>query len=268
MNRQNTRSPSIDDYYGVRRHGRCGRVGGCCLALMVLVVVLCSASAFLVMSNQPLYDVRILQVENVLASEQELMLDLWVSAVNPNALTITITDMDLNIFAKSKHIGSGGNVPFSAPRSQSKRKWRKDLSMKQDPPTDEQGIWLDLSHHWHAPNGGVDESTDPPDDDLERDAQTMLLGQILHFDQALTFAGSPLKRDMHNSTGELRLEKPGNKTEVGGSERWERVLQSPFELIIRGFLKYQLPISNRPQTVAVKANLTVDPDEVDSFGLA
>jgi len=67
--------------------------------------VLC-AVAFLVMSNRPMYDLQIERVQNVLASEQEIMLDLLVGAVNPNALGITITDMDVNLFAKSKHVGN------------------------------------------------------------------------------------------------------------------------------------------------------------------
>lgn len=264
--RRINRSPSIDEYYGVRRRSRCGRFGGCLLGLIVLVIVLCSTVAFLVMSNRPLYQVKILQIENVLASEQELMLDLWVSAVNPNALGITITDMDINIFAKSKHVGSGGSVPLTTPRWRSRRKWRKRSASPQVTETDESDVWQDLSEHWHAPTGGVDEGTDPPDDDLDKDAQTMLLGRIFHFDQALTFEGSPLKRHSHNSTGELRLEKPGNKTETGGSERWERVLQNPFELIIRGLLKYQLPISSRMQTVAVGSSTIVHPENVGKSG--
>jgi hypothetical protein len=38
------------------------------------------------------------------------------------------------------------------------------------------------------------------------------------------------------------LSSPGNKTEAGGTERWERVLQHPFELTVRGIIKYQLPL--------------------------
>lgn len=231
------RSPSIDEYYGVRRRGRCGRYGGCILAVIVVVTVLIGTLGFLFMSNRPLYNVEILQITNVLASEQELMLDLWVSAVNPNALGITVTEMDMNVFARSKHVGSGSS--YSDANS-------------------------DLSLEPHVFKGGVDHGTDPPDDDdLERDGQTMLLGQIFHLDQALNFDASPFKRAAQNSSGELRLERPGNKTESGGSERWERVLQHPFQLTVRGLLKYQLPISSRLQTVAVRSSVLVTPDDQD-----
>lgn len=95
----------------------------------------------------------------------------------------------------------------------------------------------------------------------------MLLGRIFHFDQSLTFEGSPIKRHPHFSVGELRLAHPGNKTESGGSQRWEEVLKHPFELIIRGVLRYQLPISSRVLSAAVGAGVLVHPEEgVDDEG--
>ena len=248
---------SIDEYFGVRRQPRCGRFSGCLLGFIVFVAVILSAVAFLVMSNRPLYDVEIREIEKVLASKQELMLGLLVGAVNPNALGIDVDQMDVNIFARSKHVGTGemwrehGHASLTV--SESKPTRRRQRVPRQQPPTT---------------LGGVDEGTDPPDDDdLERDAQTMLLGRIFTFDQGLTFEGSPVKRRPHSSVGELRLEKPGNKTETGGSERWEHVRQYPFELIIRGVLKYKLPISSRMETAAVGASIVVHPeDDVDEFG--
>jgi hypothetical protein len=95
----------------------------------------------------------------------------------------------------------------------------------------------------------------------------MLLGRIFHFDQALAFEGSPIKRHPHFSVGELRLAHPGNKTEAGGSQRWEEVLKHPFELIIRGVLRYQLPISSRVLSAAVGASVLVHPEDgVDDEG--
>ena len=253
---------SIDEYYGVRRHSRCGRFGGCLLGFVVLAAAILSAVAFLVMSNRPMYEVKIHRIQNVLASEQELMLDLLVGAVNPNALGISIDEMNIDIFAKSKHVdndellldrayalGAESDSRLSKRRRRSKRRrFEYNVSSK------------------FTASDGVDEGTDP-DDDLDRDSQTMLLGRIFEFDQGLNFEGSPLKRHLHYSVGELRLEKPGNKTETGGSKRWESILQYPFELIIRGVLKYHLPISSRLETAAVGASILVHPeDDVDEFG--
>jgi hypothetical protein len=262
---------SVDEYYSGRQRSRCGRLGGCMFGLAVFVAVVLSAVAFLVMSNRPMYDLQIEKVQNVLASEQEIMLDLLVGAVNPNALGISVSDMDVNIFAKSKHVGRSGDFvddrPHTAPTtSVSLPPTRRKRSLPLPPAS----TW----HYWYPhkdsppsnPTKGHDHGTDP-DDSLEGDSQTMLLGRIFHFDQSLTFEGSPIKRHPHFSVGELRLAHPGNKTEAGGSQRWEEVLKHPFELIVRGVLRYQLPISSRVLSAAVAASVLVHPEDgVDDEG--
>ncbi|GAB7366665.1 hypothetical protein MBLNU230_g8648t1 [Neophaeotheca triangularis] len=282
---------SIDEYYGVRQHSRCGRFSGCVLGSIVFAVVVISAIVFLVMSNRPMYDTRIDRIQNVLASEQEIMLDLLVGSVNPNALGIAVADMDINVFAKSGRVGGsdghqkgkrdhdicGGKRESATSASQLRHKERRrlqaeasalDFSPDQSSTADKNpNPWQDLSGHWHSPSASDsrDDGTDPPD--LEHDAQTMLLGRIFHFDTSLSFEGSPIKRHLHYSVGELRLAKPGNKTETGGSARWEKVLQEPFELIVRGVLKYGLPISGRELSAAVGASICVHPEDgVDDEG--
>lgn len=89
----------------------------------------------------------------------------------------------------------------------------------------------------------------------------MLLGRIFEFDSPLIFEASPLRRRSQSSVGELRLSKPGNETEEGGTERWEKVIKYPFELIVRGVLKYQLPLSSRVRTASIRASVIVHPDE-------
>lgn len=262
---------SIDEYYSNRQRSRCGRLGGCMFGLAVFVAVVLSAVAFLVMSNRPMYDLQIEKVQNVLASEQEIMLDLLVGAVNPNALGISVSDMDVNIFAKSKHVGRSGDFADDKPQTNP----TSSISVpptrrKRSQPPPPASTW----HYWYphkdpappSPTNGHDHGTDP-DDSLEGDSQTMLLGRIFHFDQSLAFEGSPIKRHPHFSVGELRLAHPGNKTESGGSQRWEEVLKHPFELIIRGVLRYQLPISSRVLSAAVGASVLVHPEDgVDDEG--
>ncbi|KAH0258306.1 hypothetical protein KCU91_g15880, partial [Aureobasidium melanogenum] len=244
------------DYYGVREpRSRFSRVGGFILGLLVVMMVTMGAVGLLVMFNKPLTNFHVDKIQNVLASEQEIMLDLLVGAVNPNILSVTVTDMDVNIFAKSKYVNPIGRENGILPATAQRRRIAVHGEAGGTP-------WQDEHGHWHA-GSGVDKGTDP----IEGDSQTMLLGRILHFDQALCFEGSPIKRHTHYSLGELRLGYPGNKTESGGSERWERVLQYPFELILRGVLRYQLPMSNRRQTAAIGASVVVHPeDPIDSHG--
>ncbi|KAG9840880.1 hypothetical protein KCU68_g8879, partial [Aureobasidium melanogenum] len=244
------------DYYGVREpRSRFSRVGGFILGLLVVMMVTMGAVGLLVMFNKPLTNFHVDKIQNVLASEQEIMLDLLVGAVNPNILSVTVTDMDVNIFAKSKYVNPIGRENGNLPATAQRRRIAAHGEAGGTP-------WQDEHGHWHA-GSGVDKGTDP----IEGDSQTMLLGRILHFDQALCFEGSPIKRHTHYSLGELRLGYPGNKTESGGTERWERVLQYPFELILRGVLRYQLPMSNRRQTAAIGASVVVHPeDPIDSHG--
>lgn len=260
--RINSGSARSIDYYGVRQRSWLSRFGGCMLGLIVIVLIVMGAVGFLVMSNKPLYDVEVKKIQNVLASEQEIMLDLLVGAVNPNVLGVTVMDMDVNVFAKSKHVGSSKfwrEHGFGDGLETTSRRRRR---VRRSQPRVADSDWQDPSGHWQPPDRGTN-----PIDDREGDAQTMLLGRIFHFDQALTFEGSPIKRHPHFSVGELRLPHPGNKTEMGGTERWERVLQFPFELIVRGVLKYQLPISSRAQTHAIGASVLVHPEEgIDEQG--
>lgn len=244
------------EYQDRKRYCGCfkGKFGACMLTTLMLILVVVSAVFFVFASNRPLQDVRIHKIQNVLASEQELMLDLLVGAVNPNTLGISIGDMDVNIFAKSKHVNL-----HKPNRTVSRLQRRgKPTDWNPNPSQDESG-------HWRSP-GDHDRGYDS---DLENsdDAQTMLLGRIFHFDQALTFEASPLTGKPHVSSGQLRLAKPGNKTESGGSARWEEMIQYPFELIVRGVLKYQLPISSRAQSAAVGAKVMVHPEDgIDSHG--
>jgi len=180
-------------------------------------------------------------IQNVVASQEEIMLDLIVNAVNPNIIGVTVSDMDISLFAKSKHVGSDswwrehGNGPHDNVED-----WR---------PIEEDAV-PDVSIT------GVDEGTDP----IEGEPRTMLLGRIAHFDSPLNFEGSFFQRHRAESIGELRLSHPGNKTEAGGSERWEEVLQYPFELIVRGNFKYTLPLSTQEFKVPVTATHYYDPD--------
>jgi len=198
------------------------------MPLVVLLAVM-GAATFLFATSKALYDVKVFQIQNVLASEQEIMLDLLVEAFNPNIVGITVAEMDVNVFARSRYLNDdvldNGTTELHARRLR----------------------WLGTHDH------GTDPMPDPT-----FDPQTMLLGRVFDFDSGLYFEGSPLRRLAHNSTGEFRLPWPGNGTELGVHEKWEKVLKHRFELIVRGILKYQLPLSSKTMTVGINANVTVN----------
>ncbi|KAL1385003.1 vacuolar segregation subunit 7-domain-containing protein [Phyllosticta capitalensis] len=220
--------------YESRRRGCLRRFAGCFVLTIMVLLLAFGAVGFLFATTKPLYRVQVKEIQNVLASEQEIMLDLLVEAINPNIVSVSVEDMDVNIFAKSKHVGS-------------EKLWREH------PDGGSLGPIIE-------PVAPRDDDPADPIEDPEGDSQTMLLGRIFHFDSPLNFDGDPLKRRPHYSIGELRLQKPGNKTEAGGTERWERVIQYPFELIVRGVLKYQLPLSSSTHTAPIGAVVAVHPE--------
>lgn len=246
-----------------RDHRCCGRVTAFTSLGSILAILIAAIVVVLIMCSKPLVDVRVKDIRNVLASEQEIMLDLLVHASNPNILAIQVSDLDINIFAKSRHVGTSSlwraghpKIPTRKPRSQSQTNEAARQSLPLFDPSDI------ISHF----DGGVDEGTDPIDDPAT-DSQTMLLGQIFEFDSPLIFDASPIRHHSLGSVGEVRLAKPGNRTEEGGSERWEHVLQYDFELIVRGVMKYSLPISSRLRKANIAGSVIVHPsDDISGSG--
>lgn len=230
---------------------------GSCVILVLLIMLICTGLAgFVVAANRPLFDVEIRKIANVLASEQELMLDLDVKAVNSNIFAISVTDLDVNLFAESPYVGT--TEEWHREHSDKRLRLRPSISDRRK----RSWWWPEPAH----PNDGVDEGTDP--EDPENGIQKMLLGRVSEFDSPLTFDPSPMRRNPSASVGEIRLSKPGNKTEVGGSQRWERVLQHDFDLIVRGVIKYQLPLSSKVKSAKIGSRKTVHPDSEDKKELA
>lgn len=213
------------------------------IAAVVILMVFCS---------KPLIDVRIEKIRNVLASEQTLMLDLHVKAVNPNLVAVQVGELDINIFAKSKHVGT--NELWRDRGSHRSRKGSAAIGAANPAHANS-----DLLSPPVQRTDGIDEGNDPMPDDPESDFQTMLLGRIFEFDSPLIFDPSPLHHTPLSSLGEVRLARPGNKTEEGGSARWEKVIQYDFELIVRGVVKYSLPLSSTKRKASVGASVVVKP---------
>ncbi len=237
------------EYFEDGRRGFFSRHGACCLVTALFLIVCVGAGSFIMALSRPLLDVSIKDIKNVLASEQELMLDLNVRATNPNLFAITVSELNVDIFAKSGFAGSAAEwrelqSPSMMRRTQRARRTSGHLN--------------DVVYT----TDGVDEGNDPIEDPGS-DPQTMVLGRIFDFDSPLVFEASPIRRQSMLSLGEIRLTTPGNKTEEGGSARWERVIQHPFELIIGGAVRYQLPLSSRTRSASVRSKIKVDPKDAE-----
>ncbi|KAK6360538.1 hypothetical protein TWF730_006679 [Orbilia blumenaviensis] len=255
----------------------------CCIFSIFAMISLVSCSlGFVFLTTKPLQDVKLINITDVIATKQEMMFNMDIFALNPNILPVSIATMDVNVFIKSPYVKD-------KPRKDKPKKGAPDEGDPDDGDRDE-AWWKNVlrgnlgakvqrrrrsaekpqhnlfnDQDMHALDG-VDKGTDPISDPVEEE-ETMLLGRIFNFDSALTFDGSPFRQEPTHAIGEVRLSKPGNKTEVGGSERWERAMVHTFDLTIRGFLRYQLPLSGRVRTATIQGTVTVHPndDSADGF---
>ncbi|ODQ50084.1 hypothetical protein SAICODRAFT_27790 [Saitoella complicata NRRL Y-17804] len=244
---------------------------GLCVGLVVLAICLVGAT---VVTTRELRNVAITGIVSVLVSEDELMMDLVVEGTNRNLVGLSVLDVDLALFAKSAYVSD-------------------DLYEREE----ERAAFLGWP--WDPDPGHHDHGTDPMPPE---DSETMLLGSCTTLDTALTF--DPLLLVTRNtsktttSISTLHLSDPGglgNSTRRESDEeksekekerkgRWERVIKHPFELVVRGVLKYEVPgplgLVGWPwggsagekrgrgvRTVAVKRSVRVDPlrNEIERY---
>ena len=239
-----------------RGHRVCGRVTAFSILGSVLTILVAAIVAICILCAKPLLQVRTKGIEGVTASEAEIIFDLRMQAINPNIVSVQVSDLDINVFAKSKYVGTGEywrNHPHVKRNDDSANSDHVDPSLLisniSEPP----------SNTIHQ-SGGVDKGTDPIDDPTT-DSQTMLLGRIFQFDSPLIFDPSPFQQKSLASVGEVKLMKPGNATEEGGSQRWERILLHDFELIVRGVMKYSSPISSKVHSATINGTKLIKPSQ-------
>jgi hypothetical protein len=245
------------------RRGRGGnllaRFAGCLLILTTISILAFGVVCFLFAMSKPLSKISVVSLKNVIASEQELMLDIVIQAINPNLVPITVMDLDVNMFARSKYVGSEkwwrehGQPPPELPDDGNKKAQAKASQLRK---RDAKHRRERMAASKDLGNIGISDPIALPKDPTKT-GQTMLLGTILHFDNPLSFDGSFWRRQTQYSTGSIRLAKPGNHTEAGGTERWEHVLKHDFDLIVRGVLRYQIPLGGRTVNVPINGEVPV-----------
>ncbi|KAK2615318.1 hypothetical protein N8I77_002081 [Diaporthe amygdali] len=210
------------------------RFASCLVLTVMLLLVVSGAIGFMFATSQPLTDVELIAIKSVVAAEQELIFDIEVKAHNPNVVIVSIDQADIEVFAKSPHAGTDSGW------------WHR--------PDDHQGS----DSRWYSNHGDMHtgEEFDGP---VDEKAPNMRLGTIGRLDSALSFEGSFFNHGYSDSTGEVRLRAPGNGT-IGGTARWERILQDEFDLIVKGVLKYSLPLSQHVRSAAISGRTTIKPN--------
>lgn len=180
---------------------------------------------FLLATNKDLGSVSISKVIRPVVSEDELIFDIAVKAFNPGWFSISIEDVELDIFAKSGYL--------------------------------------------NTENSGV---------------ETVLLGTVLQLDSPIEFKGGIINKEPVEHITQIKLMSPGkNLTSIvhsqvdinkelseisinenkekkpDNSDQWQVISKNPFDLIIRGVLKYHLPLSKDMKSVVVEKVSYIDP---------
>ncbi|KAF1734078.1 Vacuolar segregation protein 7 [Beauveria bassiana] len=218
-----------------RRSSYLNRFAACLVLTMMFLLVITGAIGFMFATSQPMAGIEIVSIQNVVTSEQVLMFDVSVKAHNPNIVLVTVDHTDLEIFAKSDHAGTDQDW------------WKKPGSGDVIAP--------------HAIHGKSNKPSEGEDADADN-RPNILLGRITELDSPLMFEGSLFHQGSSTSTGEMKLQSPGNGT-AGGVKRWDRIYQNEFDLIIKGVLKYTLPLSARVRSATVSGRTTVKPNSAN-----
>ncbi|OBZ90826.1 hypothetical protein A0J61_01130 [Choanephora cucurbitarum] len=181
----------------------------------------------LALSSGPLMEVEVVGISNVLGTQKELMFNLQVRAKNSNWWTIRMTNTAFSVFASSHY------VPTSSPQH-----------------TDIDYVSSELNDSNSTLFGA-----DPAE----------FLGTIYHLEDPLVYqAGSLLHPITSTATSQIQIRTPGaTRGDMSGNERWSLLIRYPYELTVRGVLKYQalpfMPLLMQLHSVRVCKMSRIDP---------
>lgn len=199
------------------------------LVSILLILTVGFILGFLLASTKDLSNISIVSIENALVSQDELVFSIVVEALNPGWFTVTVEDLQLDIFAKTGYL-----------------------------------------------QNGISQSS----------VETVLLGTVFLFESALSFEGSFFNRELIQQKGEIKLIGPGKnftgsreRVSAAGrayrfdedidppdnSEKWAIISKHPFDLILRGVLKYNLPLTSNVKSAVINKVRYVDPDHPDNY---
>ncbi|RUP50685.1 hypothetical protein BC936DRAFT_138133 [Jimgerdemannia flammicorona] len=90
--------------------------------------------------------------------------------------------------------------------------------------------------------GGRDSTLSAEDVQKQGPGPAELLGTVYHFDEPLVFRSGILPNGfVSQSISQIRVKNPGQSYgDIGGNERWARMIRYPYELTVRGVLQYRL----------------------------
>ncbi|OAD05986.1 hypothetical protein MUCCIDRAFT_106547 [Mucor lusitanicus CBS 277.49] len=181
--------------------------------------------------SSPLTDVEVVGISNVLGTQKELIFNLQVRARNSNWWTIRMTNTAFSVFASSHYV-----------------------------PT----TLMSLDNNTHH-NDTVSASYSGSNITSFGADPAEFLGTIYHLEDPLIYQSAGLFHPvLSTATSQIQIRNPGStKDDNSGNERWSLLIRYPYELTVRGVLKYQilpyLPTLTQLHSVRVCKMSRIDP---------
>lgn len=170
-------------------------------------------------TTKDLTGVSINSIENPIVSKDELVFNVVVEAFNPGWFSVDINEVELDLFARSGYLPDDDRVDM---------------------------------------------------EESDAKVETVKLGTIRRLESTMNFRGGFFSRESTIQKAEIKLLNPGkdvteqrvqshNGTDLDNTEKWEIISENPFDLIISGVLKYDLPLVSSTKSVVVRKIGYIDP---------
>lgn len=236
------------------------------ISLVIMLLFIGFISGFILATNKELQNMKVIDVNNILISQEELVFDMIVSSFNPGLLPISIETVQLDIFAKTQYLtideyeyeahykdkvgasyetvllGSigtleiplffeGGFLNRKRGTSQTQIKVLNPCSYDDDSDGDQN----------HSPGNRTSLATKLVDEDNNE--------------------GNENLTDLEKLTELIEFEVDSGIPNLSRhpDPKWLNISRHPFDLIIRGAMIYKLPLLSNNHTVSVNYISYVDP---------
>ncbi|GMM47928.1 Vac7 protein [Pichia kluyveri] len=232
-------------------------------SIIILMLLIGFISGFVLATNTELQDLEVVDVNNMLVSQEEIVFDMVFSAFNPGLISITVDNTQLDIFAKTQYVYSS-----DGPEGQYETILLGSIETL-DIPLYFQGGFLnrrkdDSTTQLKIINPCSNKGNDDDDDDNDGGDGGDHNGDDDNDKK------KKKKKGNGNGNGKSESEsKSKDKHEelVNNSfgkfsppdERWLNISRHPFDLIIRGVMMYRLPFSSENHTISISYTAYVDP---------
>lgn len=231
--------------------GRWKQFSNFCYTFLLIVVLLFLGfvSGFLFASTKDLQAVQIIDVTEVIISQEELVFNMIVDGFNPGFINIEIHEVEIEVFAKSSHV-----------HEEYYRKYAKDGIFETVllGSITELNIPLKFQGGFFSRQNNIAISEVKILNPCSNDSEELPPTSTLTVTSTTTHTQHTIE-----PTSSVGLRKEKERPPTPGEEKWHSISQHPFDLIIRGVFKYNLPILNQYKTVGVNKIVTVDPDNLN-----